>query len=97
MASQVGQGSTIDSVVHAPRFGIFFKRRASVSIQLRTWDIDALLNAEEKICGAILQTRQHPDLDEALVSRALCPWAATPARGRREVTNWFTSCSSAGA
>jgi DNA polymerase-3 subunit delta len=71
MASQISQGSTIDSVVHAPRFGIFFKRRASISMQLRTWDIDALLNAEEKICAAILQTRQHPDLDEALVSRAL--------------------------
>jgi DNA polymerase III subunit delta len=71
MASQIGQGSTIDSVVHAPRFGIFFKRRASISMQLRTWDIDALLNAEEKICAAILQTRQHPQLDEALVSRAL--------------------------
>jgi DNA polymerase-3 subunit delta len=71
MASQIGQGSTVDSVVHAPRFGIFFKRRASISMQLRTWDIDALINAEEKICAAILQTRQHPDLDEALVSRAL--------------------------
>ena len=71
MASQISQGSTIDSVVHAPRFGIFFKRRASISMQLRTWDIDDLLAAEEKICGAILQTRQHPDLDEALVSRAL--------------------------
>ncbi len=71
MASQITQGSTIDSVVQAPRFGIFFKRRASISMQLRTWDIDALLNAEEKICNAILQTRQHPDLDEALVSRAL--------------------------
>jgi DNA polymerase III subunit delta len=71
MASQIGQGSTIDSVAHAPRFGIFFKRRASISMQLRAWDIDALLNAEEKICAAILQTRQHPNLDEALVSRAL--------------------------
>lgn len=71
MASQIGQGSTIDSVVHAPRFGIFFKRRASISMQLRTWDIDALLNAEKNICAAILQTRQHPDLDEPLVSRAL--------------------------
>jgi DNA polymerase-3 subunit delta len=71
MATQVMQGSSIDSVVHAPRFGIFFKRRASISQQLRTWDIDALLNAEEKICNAILQTRQHPDLDEALISRAL--------------------------
>jgi DNA polymerase-3 subunit delta len=71
MASQVTQGLAIDSVVQAPRFGIFFKRRASISMQLRMWDIDALLNAEEKICGAILQTRQHPGLDEALVSRAL--------------------------
>ena len=71
MASQIAQGSAIDSVVQAPRFGIFFKRRASISMQLRTWDIDSLLNAEEKICSAILQTRQHPDLDEALVSRAL--------------------------
>ena len=71
MATQIGQGSSIDSVVHAPRFGIFFKRRASISMQLRTWDIDALLNAEEKICNALLQTRQHPDLDEALISRAL--------------------------
>ena len=71
MASQISQGSTIDSVVQAPRFGIFFKRRASISMQLRTWDIDALLAAEARICSAILQTRQHPGLDEALVSRAL--------------------------
>jgi DNA polymerase-3 subunit delta len=71
MAAQLTQGSTIDSVVQAPRFGIFFKRRASISMQLRNWDIEALLNAEEKICDAILQTRQHSDLDEALVSRAL--------------------------
>lgn len=71
MATQIIQGSSIDSVVHAPRFGIFFKRRASISLQLRTWDIDALLNAEEKICSAILQTRQHPDLDDAIISRTL--------------------------
>ena len=71
MAAQVLQGSSIDSVVHAPRFGIFFKRRASLSQQLRTWDIDALLNAEEKICAAVLQTRQYPDLDDAIINRTL--------------------------
>jgi DNA polymerase-3 subunit delta len=71
MATQIIQGSSIDSVVHAPRFGIFFKRRASISQQLKTWDIDALLNAEEKICTAVLQTRQHPELDEAIISRTL--------------------------
>jgi DNA polymerase-3 subunit delta len=69
MAAQILQGSSIDSVVHAPRFGIFFKRRASLSQQLRTWDIEALLNAEEKICAAVLQTRQHPDLDDAIINR----------------------------
>lgn len=71
MAAQITQGSSIDSVVHAPRFGIFFKRRGSVSQQLRTWDIDALLDAAEKICSAVLQTRQHPDLDEAIINRTL--------------------------
>jgi DNA polymerase-3 subunit delta len=71
MATQVMQGSSIDSVVHAPRFGIFFRRRASISQQLKTWDIDALLNAEEKICNAILQTRQYPDLDDAIINRTL--------------------------
>ena len=71
MATQIIQGSSIDSVVHAPRFGIFFKRRASLSLQLRTWDIDSLLNAEEKICAAVLLTRQHPDLDDAIISRTL--------------------------
>jgi hypothetical protein len=71
MATQITQGTSIDSVVHAPRFGIFFKRRASFSLQLRTWDIDGLLNAEEKICNAILQTRQLPDLDDTIISRTL--------------------------
>ena len=71
MATQIEQGLSIDSVVHAPRFGIFFKRRASISMQLRAWNIESLLNAEVKICNAILQTRQLPNLDEALISRAL--------------------------
>lgn len=71
MAALTSQGSSVDSVVNSPRFGIFFKRRASISLQLRMWDVDALLNAEEKICGAILQTRLHPGLDEAIISRAL--------------------------
>ena len=71
MAVQISQGSSTDSVVHASRFGIFFKRRASVSQQLRTWDVDALLGAAEKISSAVLQTREYPDLDSAIVSRTL--------------------------
>jgi DNA polymerase III subunit delta len=71
MAVQISLGSSTDSVVHNPRFGIFFKRRASLSQQLRTWDVDALLNAAEKINGAVLQTRKYPDLDGEIVSRTL--------------------------
>ena len=71
MATQMVQGVSIDGVVNAPRFGIFFKRRSAISAQLKIWDIDSLLSAEEKICNAVLQTRQHPDLDEAIVSRTL--------------------------
>ncbi len=71
MAAQVSLGSSIDGVVSAPRHGIFFKRRASVAHQLRIWDTEALLGAGEKVCGAILQTRQYADLGEAIESRAI--------------------------
>ena len=71
MAAQVSLGSSIDGVVSAPRYGIFFKRRASVAHQLRIWDTESLLGAGEKVCGAILQTRQYADLGEAIESRAI--------------------------
>lgn len=71
MSVQVSQGLSVDSVVNSPRFGIFFKRRSAVASQLKIWDIEALLAAEEKICAAVLQTRQHPDLDGAIVNRTL--------------------------
>jgi DNA polymerase III subunit delta len=71
MSVQVSQGLSVDSVVNSPRFGIFFKRRSAIASQLKIWDTEALLNAEEKICAAVLQTRQYPDLDEAIISRTL--------------------------
>jgi DNA polymerase III subunit delta len=71
MSVQVSQGLSVDSAVNSPRFGIFFKRRSAVASQLKIWSIETLLGAEEKICAAVLQTRQYPDLDEAIVSRTL--------------------------
>ncbi len=71
MAALVSPATSIDSVVNSPRFGIFFKRRPAVAAQLGVWSIEALLGAEEKICSAILQTRQFPDLGEAISSRTL--------------------------
>jgi DNA polymerase III subunit delta len=71
MALQVDQGQSVDTVVNSPRFGIFFKRRSAVSSQLKLWNIETLLGAEERICSAVLQTRQHPDLDDTIVNRTL--------------------------
>jgi DNA polymerase III subunit delta len=71
MSVQVSQGLSVESVVNSPRFGIFFKRRYALASQLKAWDTEALLTAEERICAAVLQTRQHPDLDGAIVSRTL--------------------------
>jgi len=81
MAAQVAQGLSVDSVVNAPRFGIFFKRRAVIASQLKKWEVESLLAVEEKICTAILQTRQHPDLDEAIVSRTLLALARSARLG----------------
>jgi DNA polymerase III subunit delta len=71
MSVQVSQGLSVDSVVNSPRFGIFFKRRSTIASQLRAWNTEALLAAEERICAAVLQTRQHSELDGAIVSRTL--------------------------
>ncbi len=86
MAAQINSGSSIDGVVSAPRFGIFFKRRASVAHQLRIWDTAALLSAEEKVCGAILQTRQYTDLTEAIESRTVLALSRM-ARARQSTIN----------
>ena len=71
MALQVSQGMSIDSVVNSPRFGIFFKRRSAISAQLKVWNLATLLDAEERICSAILLTRELPDLEETIVNRTL--------------------------
>jgi DNA polymerase III delta subunit len=71
MALQATQGQSIDTVVNSPRFGIFFKRRSAVSSQLKLWSVESLMAAETRICNAILQTRQYPDLDDAIVNRTL--------------------------
>ena len=71
MATQLAQNPSLDAVVSSPRFGIFFKRRSAITLQLKTWKMDQLLDAEQKICAAILQTRQYADLEEAIISRTL--------------------------
>jgi DNA polymerase III subunit delta len=71
MALQATHGQSIDTVVNSPRFGIFFKRRSAVSSQLKLWNVESLMAAETRICNAVLQTRQYPDLDDAIVNRTL--------------------------
>jgi DNA polymerase III subunit delta len=71
MAAQLAQNPSVENIVGSPRFGIFFKRRPAIASQLKIWKMEALLDAEEKICAAILQTRQHADLEDAIISRTL--------------------------
>ncbi len=71
MATQLTQNPSLEAVVSSPRFGIFFKRRAAIAFQLKTWKMESLLDAEQKICAAILQTRQHAELENAIISRTL--------------------------
>lgn len=86
MSAQISQGVSIDSIVSSPRFGIFFKRRGSIARQLRVWDAEALLSAEEKICSAILQTRQYADLADAIENRTILALSRV-ARSRQSSVN----------
>jgi DNA polymerase III subunit delta len=71
MAVQVAHGQSPDGVAKALANAVFFKRQARVSKQLRLWSLRGLLEAEEKIGAAILQTRQNRKLESAITSRTL--------------------------
>jgi DNA polymerase-3 subunit delta len=83
MAAQVIQGSGVEAVVAHPRNAIFFKRRAAVIRQLRSWNLEALFEAERKTNQAILLTRRRPELEDAITNRTLLALART-ARNQRE-------------
>jgi DNA polymerase III subunit delta len=63
-------GQPIDAALKRAKPQIFFRRQRAIGSQLRSWDMDALASIQSAIAAATLQTRQYPDLDEAIAGRA---------------------------
>lgn len=70
LAVQIGPGNSPENIVGQRQSGVFFKRRQSFGRQLRIWDAASLLDAEARICAAILQTRQYAEVSAAIENRA---------------------------
>ena len=68
---EIERGATADLVVRNSKPTIFFKRQNAVKAQLRKFDLQALIAMQQSIATAILQSRKHADLWEAITSRVL--------------------------
>ena len=71
------RGQTAEMVVRNTKPTIFFKRKSSFMAQLRNFELQELIDMQQMISAAMLQTRKQPDLFEALVSRTLLSLART--------------------
>jgi DNA polymerase III subunit delta len=71
------RGQTADMVVRNTKPAIFFKRKSAFIAQLRSFELQELIDMQQMISAAMLQTRKQPDLFEALVSRTLLSLART--------------------
>ncbi len=65
------RGQTAEMVVRNTKPTIFFKRKSAFMAQLRNFELQELIDMQQMISVAMLQTRKQPDLFEALVSRTL--------------------------
>ena len=75
-------GASADQIVQSARPPIFFKRKPSMSRQLRLWPSDRLEGASKTIYEAILQTRRFSGLDRVIAERAILALALRAARMR---------------
>ena len=71
------------SVVASARPPVFFARRRLVERALSNWTADACTRVLERINGAVLETRQRPELSVAATRQALLAAAVTGARSGR--------------
>jgi DNA polymerase-3 subunit delta len=67
----VERGMRVDDALRAARPPVFFKRHEAIRLQLRIWDLAALLTAASTLSSCTLQMRRSPALAEALASRTL--------------------------
>ncbi|MBO6724541.1 MAG: DNA polymerase III subunit delta [Rhizobiaceae bacterium] len=71
------------AVVAAARPPVFFARRRLVEKALADWSADACAKVLERINGAVLETRQRPELAVAATRQALLAAVVTGARAGR--------------
>lgn len=67
----VERGMRVDDALRAAKPPVFFKRHEAVRLQLRIWDLAALLTAASTLSSCTLQMRRSPALAETLASRTL--------------------------
>ncbi|MBO6717151.1 MAG: DNA polymerase III subunit delta [Rhizobiaceae bacterium] len=71
------------AVIAAARPPVFFTRRRLMEKAVQNWTADACARILDRINGAVLETRQRPDLAEAATRQALLAAAITGARAGR--------------
>jgi DNA polymerase-3 subunit delta len=69
------RGMNAEMAVRNSKPAIFFKRRSAFMAQLRNFELQDLLDMQQTVSAAMLQTRNLPDLFEALTSRTLLSMA----------------------
>lgn len=84
MREQVeGGGKTPAAAVAQARPPVFFARRSVVEEAVRRWNQAMLQAAAERLQGAILKSRQHPAVAQAVSRQTLLALAVEGARARR--------------
>jgi DNA polymerase-3 subunit delta len=67
----VDRGMRVEDALRSVRPPVFFKRHEAMRLQLRIWDLAALLSAASTLSSCTLQMRRTPALAETLASRTL--------------------------
>ena len=69
--SEMENGATADSVARNAKPPIFFKRKNAILAQIRCLSLEDVINVQETLQAAILQSRKMADLSSPITSRAL--------------------------
>lgn len=76
-------GKPAAAIVASARPPVFFARRKLVESALQRWSAAAIARALERLQGAVLLTRQRPDLGDATARQTLLALVLEAARSRR--------------
>lgn len=83
LRADIDAGTTVASALQSIRPPPFASRRASLERQLRSWRTDRVARALTRIEQAMIESRLHSGLSDALIGRLLLALAATANRSAR--------------